>query len=73
MTIQCLTRNELSELTHKIRPSAQARVLGQMGIEHKVRPDGSIAVLQSTVLTVMGSTDHVSRKNEFSVNFDDVR
>jgi hypothetical protein len=40
-----LTRDELTEYTGKVRPSAQARVLDSWGIPHRRRPDGSLAVL----------------------------
>lgn len=44
-----LTEPELRELTHKQRPTAQARALRAMGIPHWRRPDGSLAVLRSAV------------------------
>lgn len=50
-----LSPDELKELTHKARPSAQVRALRAMGIEHKVRPDGSVAVLRSHVDAQMGA------------------
>lgn len=39
-----LTEAEIVKLTDRKRRPAQARVLRHMGIEHKIRPDGSIAV-----------------------------
>lgn len=50
-----LSPDELKELTHKQKPSAQVRALRAMGIEHKVRPDGSVAVLRSHVDAQMGA------------------
>ncbi|WP_231586646.1 DUF4224 domain-containing protein [Cupriavidus basilensis] len=50
-----LSPDELKELTHRCRPGAQARALRAMGIEHKVRPDGSVAVLRSHVEGQMGA------------------
>ena len=44
-----LTPEELRELTGRKRPSAQVRALRTMGIEHRVRPDGSLAVSRSHV------------------------
>jgi len=38
---------ELAELTGRRRHDAQARTLRGMGIEHKIRPDGTIAVLRA--------------------------
>ena len=48
-----LTDEELRELTKRTRRDAQARVLKFMGIEHGVRPDGSLAVLSSHVETLL--------------------
>lgn len=44
MSSLCLTPEELVSLTKKKRYSAQAKALRGMGIEHRHRPDGSIAV-----------------------------
>lgn len=50
-----LSPDELKDLTHKSRASAQVRALRAMGIEHKVRPDGSVAVLRAHVDAQMGA------------------
>lgn len=50
-----LTPDELKDLTHYTRPAAQIRALRAMGIDHKVRPDGSVAVLRSHVEGQMGA------------------
>lgn len=42
-----LSPAELAELTGRSRRDAQARALRGMGIEHKVRPDGTVAVLRA--------------------------
>jgi len=49
-----LSDDEIEELTRRQRRPAQARVLAFMGIEHKLRPDGSVAVLRSHVERVLG-------------------
>lgn len=47
-----LSHEEIEALTERrIRP-AQVRVLKAMGIEHRVRPDGSIAILRAHILKV---------------------
>jgi hypothetical protein len=46
-----LTAQELVELTKKVRPSAQARVLHALGIPSKPRPDGSLVVYRIHVET----------------------
>lgn len=49
-----LDRDEVVELTHRTRRDAQVRALRFMGIEHRVRPDGSVAVLRSHVEQIFG-------------------
>lgn len=49
-----LSPDELVALTHKRRPSAQARALRAMGIEHRARADGSLAVSRAHVDAVLG-------------------
>lgn len=55
-----LTAEELSDLTGRSRRDAQIRVLRFMGVEHRVRPDGTLAVLKSHVEQVLGG--HVRYK-----------
>lgn len=40
---------ELEELTHKARPSAQARALVAVGIPFRRRPDGTLLVVRSDI------------------------
>ena len=49
-----LTTEEVAELTGRQRSDAQVRALRFMGIEHKVRPDGSVAVLRAHVERIFG-------------------
>jgi hypothetical protein len=49
-----LTEDELVEMTGKVRHPAQVRVLNRLGIDHKVRPDGSIVVLRAVSQRVLG-------------------
>jgi hypothetical protein len=44
-----LNDEEVSSLTQRVQRAAQARVLRSMGIEHRARPDGSLAVLRAHV------------------------
>ena len=44
-----LTTDELKELTGKVRPAAQRKVLNAMGIDSKKRPDGKLVVLRSSI------------------------
>lgn len=41
-----LSRDELADLTGKLRSDAQAKVLDFMGIPYRSRPDGTLAVLR---------------------------
>ncbi|WP_229459182.1 DUF4224 domain-containing protein [Massilia cavernae] len=50
-----LSRDELHGLTNRVQSSAQLRVLRAMGIEHRKRPDGSVAVLRSHVHQIFGA------------------
>ena len=54
MTGFLLTAAEVRELTGRIRRQAQVLALRTMGIEHRVRPDGSVAVLRSHVEQLFG-------------------
>lgn len=45
----CLSKDDLKELTHKVKPSAQEKVLRHMGIDFMKRPDGSLAVLPNVL------------------------
>lgn len=49
-----LSKEELHQLTGRTRRDAQLIALNHMGIEHKVRPDGSIVVLRAHVEKIMG-------------------
>lgn len=49
-----MSEAEIVELTGKVRHSAQARALNQFGIDHKIRPDGSVVVLRSVADRVLG-------------------
>jgi hypothetical protein len=44
-----LTPEELHQLTNRRRRDAQLLALRSMGIEHRRRPDGSLAVLKAHV------------------------
>lgn len=57
-----LTPIELHELTHRKKKCAQRAALNQMGIEYKVRPDGSLAVLKSHLERAMGGAVEQQKK-----------
>lgn len=49
-----LSKEELRDLTNRIQYAAQIRILRGMGIQHRVRPDGSVAVMRSHVEVLFG-------------------
>ncbi|MGB9109376.1 MAG: DUF4224 domain-containing protein [Telluria sp.] len=49
-----LSKDELKALTNRIQYAAQIRTLRAMGIQHCVRPDGSVAVMRSHIETLFG-------------------
>lgn len=51
-----LSREEIVALTTRVRKSAQVRALRAMGIEHRIRPDGSVAILRAHVEQIFGGT-----------------
>lgn len=57
-----LGADELRQLTKRIHKAAQAKVLSSMGIQHKVRPDGSVAVLRALVEKEFGMGAGARRK-----------
>lgn len=70
-TATFLTDEEVQTLTNrKVRPS-QVRALKAMGIEHKVRPDGSVAILRAHITKVFdGDTQSTRQQKEVSPNWD---
>jgi hypothetical protein len=64
LTTMILSDTELKDLTGRSRKTSQVQVLRFMGIEHKVRPDGSVAVLKAHVEQALGVTDTPNRKKQ---------
>lgn len=50
-----LTAEEIAQLTDRTQRRAQRAVLNFMGIEHKVRPDGSLVVSRAHVEKMLGA------------------
>jgi hypothetical protein len=57
-----LAREEITGLTNKVQRTAQVKALNSMGIEHKVRPDGSIAILRDHITKVFGGNTNPARR-----------
>lgn len=62
MTSMFLDHEEIKGLTNTSRRDAQARALRAMGIEHKIRPDGSIAILRDHINKVFDGNPDSPRK-----------
>jgi len=71
MTIQ-LTKQELYDVTHKKRYRSQADALNKMGIDFKIRPDGSILVSRAAYEASMRSQP-TSKKVEAKPNFSSMK
>lgn len=59
-----LSEQDLVDLTQKVRPKAQARVLDFMGIPHRPRSDGSLVVLRIHVEVIDPGAKPSSRKRK---------
>ena len=57
-----LDTEEIKSLTKRTVRPAQVRVLMAMGIEHKVRPDGSVAILRAHINKVFDGDPDGSQK-----------
>lgn len=62
MSDMFLTNDELQGLTCRIQRAAQQRVLRGMGIEHRVRPDGTLAVMRAHIEKSFGAAPAAGRK-----------
>jgi len=57
-----LIEDELIEVTGKKRSSVQVRILRQLGLEVKVRPDGFPLVAREHYLRIMGVFDKTEKE-----------
>jgi len=57
-----LDDDELRSMTKRVQRAAQVKVLCGMGIEHRQRPDGTLAVLRAHVEKVFGVAPAATRK-----------
>jgi hypothetical protein len=60
-----LTEDDLTELTGKRQNAARIRVLNSMGVQHKMRPDGSIAVLRTHVERLFGESSKAAQTSDW--------
>lgn len=57
-----LNDSEIQKLTKRKRAKAQQRQLNAMGIQHKVRADGSLVVLSAHVEKLLGGNVESSKR-----------
>lgn len=66
-----LTDAEIANLTKKTQRAPQRAVLNFLGIQHKVRPDGSLVVSKSHVEQVLGVKVTDTAGGESELDFSD--
>lgn len=59
-----LSLTEVIDLTHRRTRNSQVSALRQMGIDHKVRPDGTVAILRSHIEKVLAGGDSTRARIE---------
>lgn len=57
-----LNESDIADLTKRKRASAQQKQLNAMGIQYKVRADGSLVVLQAHVERLLGAGEQPARR-----------
>lgn len=67
-----LSYEEIVELTGKKQRAAQVRALRYMGIEHRCRPNGSVAVLKTHVDKTLDGNQIATKLNEHQPIWGDV-
>ena len=66
-----LSEEEVRALTERRARAAQSRALKSMGIEHRVRPDGSVAILRAHIYKVFdGDSSTRSQPKAVQPNWD---
>ncbi len=68
-----LTSEELAELTRRKHRDAQMRVLHFMGIEHKLRPDGSVVVSRAHIESALGGPVASAVPKEYALDLAAIR
>jgi len=57
-----LNETDIADLTKRKRAKAQQKQLNAMGIQYKVRADGSLVVLQTHVERLLGGLEQSARQ-----------
>jgi len=65
-----LTKEEIREITCRVRPAYQVKALRTMGIPFKIRPDGTPLVCRSAYCSIMNSKETRKNKSDVCVPLD---
>jgi Domain of unknown function (DUF4224) len=67
-----LSKAEIFSLTNRITRPSQAKALNSMGISHRVRPDGSIAILRAHITKIFDGEPTANKRGTKPIepNFD---
>ena len=63
MAMRILSPDELKQLTQKKQSTSQREVLNFMGIDHRMRPDGSVVVFENDLVNRTPT-----KEKEFKIN-----
>jgi hypothetical protein len=63
MAMRILSPDELKQLTQKKQSTSQREVLNFMGIDHRMRPDGSVVVFEDDLINKTPN-----KEKEFKIN-----
>ena len=63
MAMRVLSPDELKQLTQKKQSTSQREVLNFMGIDHRMRPDGSVVVFEDDLINKTPN-----KEKEFKIN-----
>ena len=61
--MKILSPDELKQLTQKKQSTSQKEVLNFMGIDHRIRPDGSVVVFENDLVNRTPT-----KEKEFKIN-----
>ena len=61
--MRILSPDELKQLTQKKQSTSQREVLSFMGIDHRIRPDGSVVVFENDLVNRTPT-----KEKEFKIN-----
>jgi hypothetical protein len=69
MSNMFLTADEISEMTQRIQYKAQAKQLVALGVEFRIRADGSLLVLRAHVERLLGGASEQTKEVPYEPNW----